>query len=223
MHGLETLTQLLDVRAGHGAPRTIPSAPVSISDRPRFPFRGLMIDSGRHFLSVDAVKRAVNAAAMAKLNVIHWHLVDAQSFATCSKTYPLLCTGGAYPNNISAAQGDSPSTGVPKASYSPEDLAGVVAFAKTRGVRIQPEWDVPGHGAWGMGMPDLVTSECANALDVTKPSLYAFLRAFLTEMGGIFTEPYLFLGGDELSVSCFDNSPSVVRNERREWTCTRQT
>ena len=134
MHGLESLTQLVDVRVGAGMPTTIPSAPVEIHDKPRFPFRGLMIDSGRHFLPISHVKKTVVAASMAKLNVIHWHLVDSTSFATCSAMYPALCADGAYPN----LQGP-PSQNVSKATYSPAELHDLVAFAKSHGVRIQPE------------------------------------------------------------------------------------
>ena len=73
-------------------------------------------------------------------------------------------------------------------------MADVVAFAKDHGVRIIPEWDMPGHGGWSMGMPELATSACKDALDVTRPELYEFLKAFLLEMQGIFPERLLFLG-----------------------------
>ena len=211
MHGLESLTQLIDVRVGAGDVTMIPSAPVVIHDKPRFAFRGLMIDSGRHFLPISHVKKTVVAASMAKLNVIHWHLVDAQSFASCSELFPALCAEGAYPNKYSAdVDRSSPTRNVTKAKYTPAELRDLVAFAKTYGVRIQPEWDMPGHGSWGYGMPSLVTSACTSALDVTRPELYTFLRSFLGEMGSIFSDDFLFLGGDELSTSCFDNSPSVA-------------
>jgi N-acetyl-beta-hexosaminidase len=190
MHGLESLTQLVDVRVGAGAPTTIPSAPVEVHDRPRFSFRGLMIEwalhassadhaaacscclspvtlrarvcrdfddltppwggfdapllvarrrsSGRHFLPISHVKKTVVAASMAKLNVIHWHLVDSQSFATCSEKFPALCAMGAYPNAYSARNFESsPSRNVSKAQYSPAELRDLVTFAKSHGVRIQ--------------------------------------------------------------------------------------
>lgn len=207
MHGLETLTQLTDVRS-NGA-KTIRSAPVKISDAPRYSYRGLMIDSGRHFLPVAHIKRTIAAASMVKLNVIHWHMVDTTSFASCSKLYPQLCQRGAYPNNGSEGLG-GPFTGVPKAVYSVEDLTDIVEFAKDHGVRVIPEWDVPGHGGWYMGMPELATSACNDALDVTRPELYDFLRAFLLEMGGIFFERVLSLGGDELGTPCFDKSPTIA-------------
>lgn len=95
-----------------------------------------MIDSGRHFLPLTHVKHVIEAAAMVKLNVIHWHLVDAQSFATCSDTYPTLCAKGAYPNAYSAATGQSPARNVTKAAYTPEELRDVVTFAKVSSVDV---------------------------------------------------------------------------------------
>ena len=92
MHGLETVTQLVAVHSTQSASlQTIPYAPVLIADVPYLPFRGLMIDSGRHFLPISHIKHVVEAAAMIKLNVIHWHLVDSCSFPTCSDTFPKLC------------------------------------------------------------------------------------------------------------------------------------
>ena len=73
-------------------------------------------------------------------------------------------------------------------SYSPAELKEVVAFAKSYGVRIQPEWDMPGHGSWGFGMPELVSSACSSALGVTRPELYTFMKKFLGEMADIFEE-----------------------------------
>ena len=91
----------------------------------------------------------------------------------CGVRYPALCEDGAYPNTYSANDYDaSPSRNVSKAVYTPAQLRELVAFAKSYGIRIQPEWDMPGHGAWGMGMPELMASACKDALDVTRPELY---------------------------------------------------
>ena len=68
---------------------------------------------------------------------------------------------------------------------------------------------MPGHGSWGYGMPELVTSACKDALDPTRPELYTFMRQFLTEMGGIFEEDYLFLGGDELPLTCYAGNARI--------------
>ena len=151
MHGLESLTQLVIVQSLQSTSlQTIPFAPVQIDDAPNLPFRGLMIDSGRHFLPISHVKHVIEAAAMVKLNLIHWHLVDSCSFPTCSDKFPQLCQQGGYPN-VDYPGGSTPPVGVPKAVYTPDELRAVVAFAKEHGVQIQPEWDMPGHGSWGMG------------------------------------------------------------------------
>ena len=74
-----------------------------------------------------------------------------------------------------------------------------------------PEWDVPGHGSWWFGKPELATSYCKDALDPTNPAVYTFLRAFLVEMvKEAFVDDYVFLGGDELNTDCFDKSPAIA-------------
>jgi len=83
-----------------------------------------------------------------------------------------------------------------------------VSYAKSRGVRIMPEFDVPGHGAWGKGMPELMA--CSDVLDVTKDETYEFLETFLVEIGSVFTDELLFLGGDEVDTGCWDRNPDVA-------------
>ena len=103
----------------------------------------MLIDTSRHFLPVDAIKRHVDAMSYNKLNLLHWHLVDFQSFPFVSQSAPKL-SHGAY------------ST---RETYTVDDLRDVVQYAKARGVRIMAEIDTPGHSAsWGVGYPDIVTS-----------------------------------------------------------------
>ena len=193
LHGLETLAQLLDIYGVSPAARVIAQAPILVDDAPRFEYRGLLIDSARHFLPVAAIKRTVDALAYSKLNLLHWHIVDSSAFPCGSRVYPQLAAKGAYD---------------PSAVYSVEDLADVVAYAKARGVRVLPEWDVPGHGKWGAGIPEIMG--CADVLDPTIDETYTVLANFLGEMGTIFTDPYLFLGGDEVDASCWDRNPSIA-------------
>jgi hypothetical protein len=134
LHGMETLAQLLDVFGVAPTARVISSAPVLVDDAPRFPYRGLLVDSARHFLPVAQLLHTIDALALSKLNVMHWHIVDSSAFPCGSVTYPELAAAGAYD---------------PSAVYSVADLAAVVAYGKSRGVRVLPEWDVPGHGRWG--------------------------------------------------------------------------
>lgn len=167
-HGLESLVQLLDLRTMH-RPLQLRSAPVTVDDEPRFAFRGLMIDSARRaptttsrlstsllrqvcltllgdadFLPLAHVKHIVATAAQVKLNAIHWHLTDSESFSAGSAAFPAFAEEGAYPNGYSAQAGNSPADGIAPSFYSPSDMRELVAFAKVHGVRIIPEFDVPG-------------------------------------------------------------------------------
>jgi len=198
MHAFVSLWQLTDIVYENSSNKilsaSIPNAPISVDDAPRFGYRGLLVDTGRHFLPVSFLKNIIDGLEMNKLNVLHWHIVDAQSFPCGSKTFPELAEKGAY--------------SFPAASYSTEDLKALVAYGKERGVRIMPEWDIPGHGSWGKGRPDVMA--CSDVLDPTKPSTYTFLNEFFTEMMSIFDDEYVFLGGDEVELACWDNNPSVA-------------
>ncbi len=191
LHGLESLSHLVDMAA---AAHTIANAPVSIQDAPRFPFRGLLVDTGRHFLPLSFLKRVVDGLHANKLNVLHWHITDVQSFPCGSDKFPELAAKGAF---------------APTAMYSPADMRALVAYAKARGVRIMPEWDVPGHGSWGKGKPDIMG--CDVVLDPTQDATYDFLNAFFGEMMTIFEDEYVFLGGDEVDYTCWDANPRVAK------------
>ena len=213
LHALETLTQLcgLDSAEPHrvgGSPYNysglgyIGVAPVTVVDHPIFRHRGLMIDTGRRYLPVKTIERIIDGLAMAKLNVLHWHISDSQSFPSESALFPGLAAEGAYH---------------PSAVYSVQVMRDIVQYARHRGVRVLPEWDLPGHGRW-RGVPGLPVG-CAGTraglfgqvLDPTNASTYTFLASFLSEMGEIFTDPYLFLGGDEVGPSCFAQHPAMAR------------
>ena len=131
MHALETLSQLV-VWGGEGAGYQLANAPWSIVDEPRFPHRGLLIDSARHFLSVATIKRQIDAASYSKLNTIHWHVTDAESMPFVSTAFPSLAAKGVF------APGD------PRFVYSPTQVADIIAYAGARGVRVMPEFDMPG-------------------------------------------------------------------------------
>eukprot|EP00658_Telonema_sp_P-2_P012592 TRINITY_DN14793_c0_g1_i4.p1 TRINITY_DN14793_c0_g1~~TRINITY_DN14793_c0_g1_i4.p1 ORF type:complete len:507 (+),score=93.20 TRINITY_DN14793_c0_g1_i4:154-1674(+) len=188
LHALESLSHLVDQTAGY----QIDNTPVEIWDMPRFGYRGLLVDTGRHWLPVEFLKRVVDGLHANKLNLLHWHLVDSQSFACGSTKFPQLAEKGAFSK---------------EAIYSPDDMRSVVEYARLRGVRVMPEWDMPGHGAWGKGMPSIMG--CDNVMDPTQNSTYDFLNDFLGEMMSIFVDEYVFLGGDEVDASCWDANPSI--------------
>jgi hexosaminidase len=200
MRGLTTLLQLIQT---NGTSFFVPA--VTIDDSPRFRWRGLMIDVGRHFEPVDVIKRNLDAMAAVKLNVFHWHLTEDQGFRIESKLYPKLAASG--------------SDGL---FYTQEQARDIVAYARARGIRVVPEFDMPGHTrAWLVGHPELSSDPGpytirrefgveAVAMDPTKESTYQLLDAFFGEMATIFPDPYLHLGGDETPGTQWKNSPHVV-------------
>lgn len=189
LHGLESMRQL----AGENC--TVSNAPLSIADAPRFGYRGLMIDTARHFMPVWFLKHIIDGMALHKLNVMHWHIVDDTAFPFVSSAFPHL-SDAAY---------------APQATYSASDIQGLLAYAEAKGVRIMPEFDMPGHGDWTKGAPEVMVTDgpCNNTMDPTKDATYDFIARFLKEVTDVFPDPYLFLGGDEVQGHCWAESPSV--------------
>eukprot|EP00039_Didymoeca_costata_P008872 m.117984 g.117984 ORF g.117984 m.117984 type:complete len:562 (-) comp14267_c0_seq2:2181-3866(-) len=213
---LESLSQIvtedaaattLTMTCGNGA--WIESAPVNVSDYPRYSYRGLMIDTSRHYLPVSLIRHIIHGMSVFRLNVLHWHITDSTSFPVKSEKFPQLAEKGAFSET---------------AIYNLTDLKNIVQYGKVRGVRIVPEFDMPGHGSWWMGMPELNLSSCEDVFNPTHPKLYSFLTEFLNEMGTVFEDPLLMLGGDEVGFDpkcqwpgspvcgyhCFDKDPSVA-------------
>ena len=187
MRGLETLLQLVQ---SDGTGFWLPA--VAIQDSPRFRWRGLMIDVSRHFEPVGVIERTLDAMAAVKMNVFHWHLSDDQGFRIESKVYPKLTAMG--------SDGQY---------YTQEQAREVVAYAREIGIRVVPEFDMPGHStSWAVGYPELASAAGPFAIerhfgvfdpvmDPTKESTYVFLDKFVTEMATIFPDEYFHVGGDE--------------------------
>src|SRR6185369_9408635 len=176
LRGIETFLQLLDGdRQGYFIPA------VAIQDKPRFQWRGLLIDAGRHFEPVEVIKRNLDAMAAVKLNVLHWHLTEDQGFRIESKRYPTLHQLG--------------SDGL---YYTQDQVREIIAYAGDRGIRVMPEFDMPGHAtSWLVAKPELGSApgpykiERKNgifepAFDPTREELYKFLEVFFTEMSQLF-------------------------------------
>lgn len=104
--------------------------PLSINDSPRYPYRGFMLDTSRHFFSVDGIKTVLDALALSKFNVLHWHIVDDDSFAMDSKSFPNLTFSGAFTKDN---------------RYTRQMMKEVVDYAATLAIRVIPEFDNPGH------------------------------------------------------------------------------
>merc|ERR1719326_571303 len=141
-YALETLSQLVAFDFDKNVYTTQPVLPLSIDDEPRYSHRGLLVDSSRHFLSVRELKRLIRSLSYAKLNRLHWHLTDAQSFPINSRVEPSLAKEGAWSS---------------RERYTMEDIKDVVAFAEEHGIIVVPEFDMPGHTkSWAKARPDLM-------------------------------------------------------------------
>ncbi len=205
-HGMETLLQLVQLQNNAA---TIPV--VSIEDTPRFHWRGLMIDVSRHFEPVSQIERTLDGMAMVKMNVFHWHLSDDQGFRAESKLYPKLTGLG--------------SNGQ---FYTQEEMRGVVAYARARGIRVVPEFDIPGHTvSWMVAYPQLGSSKGPfqlpdvagvhdEALDPTREATYVFLNRFIGEMVKIFPDAYFHIGGDEVNGKVWTDNPRIARFMKRK-------
>jgi hexosaminidase len=196
IHGLATLAQLIQP-----GPDGFQVAGVHIEDRPRFPWRGLMLDVCRHWMPVEVVKRNLDAMAAVKLNVLHWHLSEDEGFRVESKRFPRLQQMG--------SNGDY---------YTQDQIREVVAYARDRGIRVIPEFDVPGHsGAWFPGYPELAAApgpftlggRGGSEMDPSKESTYAFLDGFIGEMAQLFPDPYYHIGGDEVNPRAWNQSATI--------------
>jgi len=199
LHGLETLLQLLQADAkGFYFPA------VTIQDQPRFPWRGLMIDVCRHWLPMEVIKRNLDGMAAVKMNVLHLHLSEDQGFRIESKQFPELTQLG--------------SDGL---FYTQTQIKEIIAWADERGIRVYPEFDMPGHTtAWFVSHPELASAPGPYTIerrwgvfdptmDPTKESTYKFLDRFLGEMAVLFPDPYLHIGGDENNGKQWNNSPAI--------------
>jgi hexosaminidase len=199
LRGLETFLQLLDGdREGFFVPA------VSIQDRPRFPWRGLLIDVARHYQPMEVLKRNLDAMAAVKMNVLHWHLTEDQGFRIESKKFPRLHTLGSDGH-----------------FYTQDEAREIIAYARDRGIRVVPEFDMPGHAtAWLVGHPELGSAPgpytiergagiFEPALDPTREEVYKFLDTFLGEMAALFPDAYLHIGGDENEGKQWDRNPKI--------------
>ena len=199
MRGLQTFLQLVEM-----TPQGFAVPAVTIHDKPRFPWRGLMIDSGRHFMPLDLIKRNLDGMAAVKLDVFHWHLSENQGFRIESKRFPKLQEMG--------------SDGL---YYTQEQVRDVIEYARDRGIRVIPEFDMPGHStSWFVGYPDLASAPGPYsierkwgvfdpAMDPTRESTYKFLDAFIGEMAKLFPDQFFHIGGDEVNGKQWDANPKI--------------
>jgi hexosaminidase len=199
LHGLQTFLQLVEVSPdGFAAPS------VTINDKPRFPWRGLMIDSARHFVPLDVLRKNIDGLEAVKMDVLHWHLSENQGFRVESKKFPKLHEMG--------------SDGL---YYTQEEIHDLIEYARDRGIRVVPEFDVPGHStAWFVGYPELASAPGPYeierkwgvfdpAFDPTNERTYKFLDQFIGEMAKIFPDHFFHVGGDEVNGKQWDANAKI--------------
>lgn len=196
IRGLETLLQCVQTDpSGTRIPAVV------IGDQPRFLWRGVLLDSSRHFLPVESVKRTLDGMAAFKFNVLHWHLSDDQGFRLESKRFPKLHGAG--------------SDGL---FYTQAEIREIVAFAAERGIRVVPEFDMPGHAtSWFVGYPELASGPgpyvvqreaglFEPTMDPSRPEIYTFLDGFFREIAELFPDAYVHIGGDEVDAAQWKRS-----------------
>jgi hexosaminidase len=199
MHGLQTFLQLVEVSPdGFAAPS------VTVQDRPRFPWRGLMIDSARHFIPLDVIRRNIDGMEAVKMNVFHWHLSENQGFRVESRKFPKLHelgSGGLF--------------------YTQDEIRDLIAYARDCGIRVVPEFDMPGHStAWFVGHPELASGKGPYeierkwgvfdpAMDPTNEKVYKLLDDLIGEMAKIFPDHFFHIGGDEVNGKEWDANPKI--------------
>jgi len=197
LHGLQTFLQLVETTAnGFSVPV------VTITDNPRFAWRGLLIDVGRHFIPLEALKRNLDGMAAVKMNVLHLHLYDNEGFRVESRHFAKLQEQG--------------SDGL---YYTQNEIRKLVAYAHDRGIRIVPEFEMPGHSrSLFVGYPQLASGPgpykiepggVDAVMDPTREETYKFIDKLIEEMARLFPDDYFHIGGDEVNGSQWDANPKI--------------
>jgi hexosaminidase len=203
LRALQTLLQLMRPNGDGGW--VLPFA--TIGDRPRFPWRGVLLDTSRHFMGVEDVKRLLDGMEMAKLNVLHFHLANDQGFRLECDTFPKLHeigSEGAY--------------------YTKDEMSALIDAAAARGIRVVPEFCLPGHSvSWQVAYPELSASEepptqvgelrdiFSVPIDPSREGTYDFIDRFVAEMVQVFPDPYFHTGGDEVNPGPWKNNKRIAR------------
>ncbi|KAJ8925414.1 hypothetical protein NQ315_009246 [Exocentrus adspersus] len=204
-HGLETLSQLIvfnDITDELQVPDYI-----SITDKPKYPYRGILLDTSRNFIRVDKIKNVIKGMAASKMNALHWHITDSQSFPYVSVSHPELFKLGAY--SLSKI-------------YTPDDVSGIINYGREQGVRIIPEFDAPAHVGEGWQQTDFIT--CFNwvpwqkycseppcgQFDPTNRELYDVIEDIYGDMISQFHPDIFHMGGDEVNFNCWNSTSNIV-------------
>lgn len=227
-YGAQTLRQLLPpdlerggVRAAGGRAE-VPA--VEITDRPRFAWRGALLDVGRHFVTVPDVKRFLDEMALHKLNVFHWHLTEDQGWRIEIKKYPKLTAVGAWRASSPISGGNKVDDGVPHGGfYTQDQVAEIVAYAAARFIRVMPEIEMPGHSSAAIASYPQFGNDDSPGFAPTvqvkwgvfpylyapKPETFQFLDDVLGEVLALFPGEFVHIGGDEALKTQWNASPTA--------------
>ena len=233
-YGVQTLRQLLppDMErggvqaagpsAGSGQGTRAEVAALEITDRPRFAWRGALLDVGRYFFTVADVKRFLDEMALHKLNVLHWHLTEDQGWRLEIKKYPRLTEVGAWRTSSPVAGGNQADDGVPHGGfYSQDEVREIVAYAAARFIRVMPEIELPGHSSAAIASyPQFGNTDAPGYapkvqvrwgvfpyLYAPKPETFQFLDDVLGEVLELFPNEFVHIGGDEAKKDQWNASP----------------
>ncbi|CAN6603060.1 hypothetical protein TRVA0_002S02124 [Trichomonascus vanleenenianus] len=212
LHAFHTLEQIIISDGQYGL---LIEEPVEITDAPLYGHRGVMIDTARNFQSVRAIKRQIDALSLSKLNVLHWHITDTQSWPIEISSLPEMTKDAYSPREI----------------YSTQDVKDIITYARERGVRIIPEVDMPGHSASGWQQADPKAVACGNSwwsndvweyhtavqpnpgqLDLMYNGTYELIEKVYDDLSSVFTDNVFHVGFDELQTQCYNFSRPV-----QEW------
>jgi len=193
LRGLETFSQLIIFNTTQNYYQGYVS---TITDSPRFSHRGVLIDTSRHFQTKQSILNLLDSLSYAKFNVLHIHITDSQSFPYESKVFPKLWDGSytMYERMIQ------------------NDYKDIQNYAKTLGIRVIPEFDMPGHAqSWCVGYPEICPSpSCNTPLNPANNFTWQLLDGFINEAAQLFIDDHIHLGGDEVNANCYDKTPSIV-------------
>jgi hexosaminidase len=209
LHAFTTLQQIV---INGGSNKLIIEAPVSITDAPLYPVRGIMVDSGRNFITKKKMFEQLDGMALSKLNVLHWHMIDAQSWAVEIEAYPQMTEDAYSPNEV----------------YTHAIISEIIDYAAARGIRIIPEVDMPGHASSGWKQVDKSMLACIDSwwsndnwathtavepnpgqLDILNNKTYEVTGKVYKELATLFPDNWFHVGGDELHMNCYNFSSLI--------------
>jgi hexosaminidase len=235
-YGVQTLLQLLppqifSAKVVSGADWQLPC--VRIRDWPRFKWRGLMLDVSRHFFNKQEVEQMLDAMALRKMNMFHWHLVDDQGWRIEIKKYPRLTSVGAWRDGVGFGLASNSTTaygpdGRYGGFYTQDDIREVVAYAAARHITVVPEMEMPGHSLAALAAyPQFGTGDGPFTIplqggvnpgvyDPAKPGTFQFLENVLSEVFQLFPAKYIHIGGDEVPPGPWEHDAACRALMQRE-------